>query len=925
MNNEKEIKFYTILYKEFYDFVKNDKKKSTTFMNQSKKLFPSENIEKLITPKGQFTKFDDEIKEGLNVLLDWLTNGVRSISQGQKIKELRNRFDSYTINKKTSKDAPIKKVKEDKPKEVKVEKKDKTVSKTLKPSKMIYELYQFVSKDKKRSKSFTNRLSNIDVTKEELASIIDALVDEKELEKYNSYFSKDSILNIMEYIKGGLRSKVQTERFLNLKKDIDSSLNAVVEVKKDKLKETKSPVKTEKSKGKKETIFKYPVRKINYNKIISKNKLGKLTITELESIHKPINTLRLKLNEEELKEKFLTHNFIDDLQENVIQNESEIFEQYPITISIEEIDAILKFVYNFEKESEFKKRLEKLDLLDFRTALLEKNNTFQIIINTRMIWLEFIRYLIDKKLPKRAEELIKIFLLPNYYEYIDTVVNLVPQNSKVVSTKSKSNYISWYMSTKYISITLDNTVTNIHFGDPRFLGFKKLIEDIDDTKISDSEFIEQAKVLLKTESVVQQELAESIKDFLKVHKNVKIIDNNVVINNVTFSGSQAKDLMDLIKMKNIYGIVSLINFLKNLSLNPSEIAKKELYNFCINNGLPITPTGTILMYKWVKNNYLDAYTGTLLNKPGVIVWQKREICDLDSNNSCSTGLHLASFGYGKFSDKLLVAEMNPADCIAVPDKYANNKLRCTAYKILLEASDFFNKGDSNNKDFLTKILGHHNPNILERQIIRHFGNNFERVYSLQNGITKAEDINLFFKNPNDYTSSGKIKVSKTYKSSEVNEKFTLEIIQQKAQIEKISEAKLMEIKKYLNNVDYNDINFTLEDINYFISNEPHDIVSVYELILDTAKKDRNFIYFKDFFLEKPLEFSLKMNNTNFLKFMRAWKKLITEFLSLADIPKSVYMNDDKNGSSVIEVLDKNDSKKISDLSEIKKLWNSISK
>ena len=58
------------------------------------------------------------------------------------------------------------------------------------------------------------------------------------------------------------------------------------------------------------------------------------------------------------------------------------------------------------------------------------------------------------------------------------------------------------MSTKYISITLDNTVTNIHFGDPRFLGFKKLIEDINDTKISDSEFIEQAKVLLKTESTV---------------------------------------------------------------------------------------------------------------------------------------------------------------------------------------------------------------------------------------------------------------------------------------------------------------------------------------------------------------------------------------------------------------------------------------
>ena len=941
MNIEKEIKFYTAMYKEFYDFVKNDKKRSTTFMNQSKKLFPSENVEKLITPKGQFSKFDKEIKDGLDTLLDWLESGIRSFSQEQKVKEIRSRFNSYKINKEASKDTPIK---EAKPKETKVEKskevkpkESKTAGKILEPSKIIYELYQFVSKDKKRSKSFTNRLAGIEVSKDELNSLIEALVDEKELEKFNSSFSKELILDIMEFIKSGLRSVVQTEKFLTLKKDIDSSLDSIPEtkseVKKDKTKETKSATKVEKSKvekesvskGKKETIFKYPVRKINYNKIISKDKSGKVTIADMEKLHKPVNTLRLKLDEKELQEKFLTHEFIDNLQGNVIQNESEIFEQYPITISIEEIDAIIKFVHNFEKEKEFKERLSKIGLSDFRTSLLEKNNTFQIIINTRTIWLEFVRFLIDKKLPKRSEELVKLFLLPNYYEYIDTVVNLVPQNTKVISTKSKSNYISWYMSTKYISITLDNTVTNIHFGDPRFLGFKKLIEDINDTKISDSEFIEQAKVLLKTESTVQQELAESIKDFLKVHKNVKIIDNNVIVNNVTFSGSQAKDLMDLIKIKNIYGMSSLLNFLKNLSQNPSEIAKKELYNFCMNNGLPITPAGTILMYKWVKTDYLDAYTGTLLNKPGVIVWQKRELCDLDSNNSCSTGLHLASFGYGKFSDKLLVTEMNPADCIAVPDKYDNNKLRCTAYKILLEASDFYEKGGLGNKDFLVKILGHHNPNILERQIFRLFGNNFARVYSQHKNVKCAENINLFFKNPDDYIASGKIKVAKTYTSKETVKKFTLKTVQQKTPIKEISEDKINEIKKYLNDVDYNTIKFTLDDINYFIANEPHDIISVYELILDFAEKDRNFNHFKDSFLEKPLEFSLKMDDNNFLEFMKAWKKLIVEFLSLADIPKSIYMNNDKNGSSVIEVLDKGDNKKVSDLSELKKLWNTITK
>ena len=49
MSSDKEIKFYTVVYLSFYDFIKNDKKKTTTFMNQSKKLFPGENIEKMLT------------------------------------------------------------------------------------------------------------------------------------------------------------------------------------------------------------------------------------------------------------------------------------------------------------------------------------------------------------------------------------------------------------------------------------------------------------------------------------------------------------------------------------------------------------------------------------------------------------------------------------------------------------------------------------------------------------------------------------------------------------------------------------------------------------------------------------------------------------------------------------------------------------
>ena len=942
MNIEKEIKFYTAMYKEFYDFVKNDKKRSTTFMNQSKKLFPSENVEKLITPKGQFSKFDKEIKDGLDTLLDWLESGIRSFSQEQKVKEIRSRFNSYKINKEASKDTPIK---EAKPKETKVEKskeskevkpkESKTAGKILEPSKIIYELYQFVSKDKKRSKSFTNRLAGIEVSKDELNSLIEALVDEKELEKFNSSFSKELILDIMEFIKSGLRSVVQTEKFLTLKKDIDSSLDSIPEtkseVKKDKTKETKSATKVEKSKvekesvskGKKETIFKYPVRKINYNKIISKDKSGKVTIADMEKLHKPVNTLRLKLDEKELQEKFLTHEFIDNLQGNVIQNESEIFEQYPITISVEEIESLMKFVCNFKKFNSFNEKLKELELSDYENELLEKNNAFQTMITTRHIWLEMIRCLITEVFSKREKELIGLFILPNFFEYMQVIAKIEPKNTKVTSTKSKTNQISWYMSTKYISVTLDNTIKNIYFGDPKFMDFKNLIQDIEDTKINDKEFIERAKLLLKTESVVQQEMVEEIKDFLNIHKNIKIVDNSVIINNITFSGSQAKDLISLIKLKNISGINALTNFLKNLSLNPSKIAQKELYNFCLSNGLPITPMGTVLLYKWVENNYLDKHSRTMLNKPGVIVWQKRDTCDLDSNNSCSVGLHLASFGYGKFASKLLVAEMNPANCIAVPDKYQNNKLRCTAYKILLEASDFYDENTTQSKDFLVNIFGHHNPNILERQILRYFGNNFKRKFSTDpKSINCAEDVDIFYKNLMDYDKS-KILVSKNISSPLVGiSNFKIEIKITKEESSKKSD-KLGEIRKFISDPSYNKINFNYDDFDCFIKNEPNDLISLYELILDKAVENSAKDDFKSIFLSQPNMFTFKLTDKDFINFVSSWKKLLIDFISLAQISEEDYMlESDHKGSSIVEVSSYIEEE-VKDLSMIKKLWNTM--
>ena len=100
--------------------------------------------------------------------MDWLESGIRSFSQEQKVKEIRSRFNSYKINKEASKDTPIK---EAKPKETKVEKskeskevkpkESKPAGKILEPSKIIYELYQFVSKEPVYYKSFEQTFENL--------------------------------------------------------------------------------------------------------------------------------------------------------------------------------------------------------------------------------------------------------------------------------------------------------------------------------------------------------------------------------------------------------------------------------------------------------------------------------------------------------------------------------------------------------------------------------------------------------------------------------------------------------------------------------------------------------------------------------------------------------------------------------------------
>lgn len=80
--------------------------------------------------------------------------------------------------------------------------------------------------------------------------------------------------------------------------------------------------------------------------------------------------------------------------------------------------------------------------------------------------------------------------------------------------------------------------------------------------------------------------------------------------------------------------------------------------------------------------YTDAHTQRMIIKLGQPVQLDRELCDEDSNISCSRGLHLAKKDWsdlGTFGNTTLMCLCNPANVVAVPKEYSYGKIRTCEY------------------------------------------------------------------------------------------------------------------------------------------------------------------------------------------------------------------------------------------------------
>jgi len=178
-------------------------------------------------------------------------------------------------------------------------------------------------------------------------------------------------------------------------------------------------------------------------------------------------------------------------------------------------------------------------------------------------------------------------------------------------------------------------------------------------------------------------------------------DNGVVLRNGVVLHNYAVDrLIDLIERG--LDVSPLANFLDRLQKNTSNRVVENLYAFLEHGNVPLTPSGNFVVYKAVRKDFMDIYSGTKRNMIGDEVSMERNQVDEDQDRTCSHGLHVCSFDYlphfAHADGHVMICEVDPADVVAIPRDYDNTKMRVSRYKVIGEVSGYY----KDHEDVLSK-------------------------------------------------------------------------------------------------------------------------------------------------------------------------------------------------------------------------------
>jgi hypothetical protein len=162
-------------------------------------------------------------------------------------------------------------------------------------------------------------------------------------------------------------------------------------------------------------------------------------------------------------------------------------------------------------------------------------------------------------------------------------------------------------------------------------------------------------------------------------------------------------ILDMVKQG--FPFEPMLNFLDNMSQNPSDHAIVELFDFMENKHMPITMDGHFLAYKAVNPRFKDIYSGSFDNSVGSICSVPRSQVDNNRNNGCGRGLHVGAIDYAKSygginldedcdndgGNQLIICKVNPRDVVSVPTDSKFQKLRTCRYEVVSKFDSVFDK------------------------------------------------------------------------------------------------------------------------------------------------------------------------------------------------------------------------------------------
>lgn len=211
-----------------------------------------------------------------------------------------------------------------------------------------------------------------------------------------------------------------------------------------------------------------------------------------------------------------------------------------------------------------------------------------------------------------------------------------------------------------------------------------------------------------------KELVNFVEDF-RTNKSkpekLKNVDYRATPEGVYINGDDGETLLPKVLGNRLLEFVAeglptepIVKFCKRLSLNPSHISVQRLFDCLEHNHHPLLPDGRFLAWRRVKQNsdgkLVDFKTGKFDNSVGQAPRMKRNEVDENNNKACSHGLHVSSYDYAMYnymgSQGLMIeVAVDPADVVAVPRDYGNQKMRVCAYEVLSVCEE-------ENKDNLAK-------------------------------------------------------------------------------------------------------------------------------------------------------------------------------------------------------------------------------